>query len=115
MKKAERAQAQREAAANAQGGGYMRGELAEHAHVPAYPNEGGEVGSRAPDVSPGSTQRSLMPNNANQANNAGRGGVTSLADGFRPELSPQKEGPTFGVGQGGNDEWGDGLGDELLP
>jgi len=43
-------------------------------------------------------------------------GVMNLADGFRPEIAPSTNAPTFNVGSGaGNDEWGEGLGEDLLP
>lgn len=81
----------------------MRGDVAAEYH--SQPDDRDHDGSRAPDVSPGATQRHLP-----------RQSSTSIADGFRPELSPQKQGPTFSVGNGAQDEWGDnGLGDELLP
>jgi hypothetical protein len=98
LKQAERAALVRDAPP---GHGYMRGDMV----VPSSEGFQGDDGSRAPDTSPGSTQRHLP-----------RHAVANIADGFRPEISPQKQGPTFSVGQGGNDEWGDnGLGDELLP
>ena len=103
--KAERAAAQRAADAQQQqhgAQGYMRGDVQDQS-----PHGSGEDAGqpRAPDTSPGSTARQQ----------AQQRGPVNLADGFRPELSPTKQGPTFSSGQGGNDEWGEGLGDELLP
>ena len=102
----EQQQQQQHAHHQSANGGYIRGEnvVAEQYHED---DRDSQQGVRAPDVSPGSTQRHLQHNP--QRN------VANLADGYRPELAPQKQGPTFGVGQGNNDEWGDGLGDELLP
>jgi len=105
FRKAERAAAAKaaeQAAAQAGGQqGYLRGEVQDH---PTGADDDGQP--RAPDVSPGNTSRGLPPQNR---------GPINLADGFRPELAPAQQGPTFSVGQGGGDEWGEGLGDELLP
>ena len=96
-----------EIAAQQQGAnqGYMRGESG--AQGDGSPHDG-DGHPRAPDVSPGNTSRALGGGSAARQ-------PINHADGFKPELSPAKQGPTFSVGQGGNDEWGEGLGDELLP
>jgi hypothetical protein len=86
----------------------MRGEVQEH---PSGADNDGQP--RAPDVSPGNTSRTLAQGNRG---GGGGGGPVNHAEGFKPELAPSKQGPTFSVGQGGGgDEWGEGLGDELLP
>lgn len=100
--KAQEAAAQQAAAGG--GGGHMRGEVA---HEQGQQQDDGAP--RAPDVSPGSTSRQLGGGAGQQRQ------PINHADSFKPELSPAKQGPTFSVGQGGNDEWGEGLGDELLP
>lgn len=113
FRKAERAAAQKAAeSAAAQGGaggqGYMRGEIGATAGDGSPHDADGLSQPRAPDVSPGSTSRAL-------GGGAAARQPINHADGFKPELAPAKQGPTFSVGQGGNDEWGEGLGDELLP
>lgn len=115
FRKAERNAAQKaaELAAQQQGGGaqgYMRGEGGVTGD--GSPDDGA-AGPRAPDVSPGTTSRQV--NRGGQQQQQQQQQPINHADGFRPELSPAKQGPTFSVGQGGNDEWGEGLGDELLP
>ena len=71
-----------------------------------------QQGLRAPDTSPGSTTRGLSSQQQQQQQQRQ---PINHADGFKPELAPSKQGPTFSAGQGANDEWGEGLGDELLP
>ncbi len=100
LRKAERTAAAKEAGGSSgQGGG-------------GYPQGEADDGARAPDVSPGVSGGVARGGSAGQRN---AGNVTAVADGFRPNLQPSAQAPTFNEGSGGGDEWGESAGHELLP
>ena len=84
--------------------GYMRGEQEQYQQQQQEEQE-----------SPQGNQRQQQQRQQQQQQQYQQQDPVNLAEGYRPELAPTKQGPTFSVGQGGNDEWGEGLGDELLP